>query len=271
MTVSAKEYKKILDVLESMYSAGERAPMFRRVCKGLQDLVPFTSAVLIPTDPATGHFLMRDHARFRAPAGSVLAFCLYYAQLQPLVAGGLLQYVNQAVRITDVLPAVRLAQTEYCRNFQARYNIFYELCVPVRSTSGALDWINLHRSRSERNFTSREQEMISLLIPHFSRALCLSDGRPGGAPDNRDSRARLGCPELSPRQREIAFLVTQGLSNREIAERLFIAEQTVKDHLSDIFGQMNVHRRGELTAKLLGLCSPAGVVKKLTVLRQKKR
>jgi DNA-binding NarL/FixJ family response regulator len=56
---------------------------------------------------------------------------------------------------------------------------------------------------------------------------------------------------LSPRQQEIALWVIRGLSNRQIAERLFIAEQTVKDHLSDIFVKLSVQRRGELIAKLL--------------------
>ena len=46
--------------------------------------------------------------------------------------------------------------------------------------------------------------------------------------------------------------VIRGLSNRQIAERLFIAEQTVKDHLHDIFEKMKIHHRSELVAKLLG-------------------
>ncbi|MBI5746868.1 MAG: helix-turn-helix transcriptional regulator [Nitrospirae bacterium] len=61
---------------------------------------------------------------------------------------------------------------------------------------------------------------------------------------------------LSPRQEEIASLVLQGFSNREIAERLFICEQTVKDHLRDIFEKIQVRRRSEFTAKILGLNIP---------------
>ena len=57
---------------------------------------------------------------------------------------------------------------------------------------------------------------------------------------------------LSPRQKEIATLVIRGFSNKEIAERLFITEQTVKDHLHDIFERIHVRRRSELVAKVLG-------------------
>ncbi len=56
---------------------------------------------------------------------------------------------------------------------------------------------------------------------------------------------------LTPRQEEVTLLVVRGLSNREVAEELFIAEQTVKDHLRDVFEKVGVRRRSELTAKIL--------------------
>ncbi len=58
---------------------------------------------------------------------------------------------------------------------------------------------------------------------------------------------------LSKRQRQIAFLVIKGCSNREIASQLCIAEQTVKDQLHHIFGKMNIQHRSELAAIAFGL------------------
>jgi two-component system NarL family response regulator len=49
--------------------------------------------------------------------------------------------------------------------------------------------------------------------------------------------------------------VVRGLSNREIAERLFITEQTVKDHLRDVFEKAQVHSRSALIATVLGVRS----------------
>ena len=51
---------------------------------------------------------------------------------------------------------------------------------------------------------------------------------------------------LSNREREISGLVVQGFSNKEIAERLFIGEQTVKNHLHNIFEKLGVSNRLEL-------------------------
>ena len=51
---------------------------------------------------------------------------------------------------------------------------------------------------------------------------------------------------LSNRERETVTLVAQGFKNKEIAERLFISEQTVKNHLHNIFDKLGVSDRLEL-------------------------
>lgn len=63
---------------------------------------------------------------------------------------------------------------------------------------------------------------------------------------------------MSPREMEVLELVAQGLSNREISERLFLALDTVKGHNRRIFGKLNVQRRTEAIARAheLGLLTP---------------
>jgi DNA-binding CsgD family transcriptional regulator len=51
---------------------------------------------------------------------------------------------------------------------------------------------------------------------------------------------------ISKKEREIIVLISQGLRNREIAEKLSISEQTVKAHLSRIFRKTNVTSRSQL-------------------------
>jgi DNA-binding NarL/FixJ family response regulator len=62
--------------------------------------------------------------------------------------------------------------------------------------------------------------------------------------------SRLGIREqsgaLSAREREIVILVAQGFKNKEMAERMFISEQTVKNHLHNIFDKLGVSDRLEL-------------------------
>ena len=54
------------------------------------------------------------------------------------------------------------------------------------------------------------------------------------------------------RQKQIVLLVSKGLRNKEVATELFIAEKTVKFHLTQVFKKLNVRNRTELSAKVRG-------------------
>lgn len=55
---------------------------------------------------------------------------------------------------------------------------------------------------------------------------------------------------LSKREQQVLQLVCQGFMNRDIGERLFISEYTVKDHLKNIMKKMGVGTRSEIMAAL---------------------
>jgi DNA-binding NarL/FixJ family response regulator len=64
-------------------------------------------------------------------------------------------------------------------------------------------------------------------------------------------RAALEPPPLTSRERQILELVIEGCTNREIAERMFLAESTVKRHLSSTFRRLGVNSRREAAAAML--------------------
>ena len=64
-------------------------------------------------------------------------------------------------------------------------------------------------------------------------------------PASAPGRDRERSP-LSQREREIVALVAQGFKNKEMAEKMFISEQTVKNHLHNIFDKLGVSDRLEL-------------------------
>ncbi len=71
-------------------------------------------------------------------------------------------------------------------------------------------------------------------------------------------RAEAGLAGLSPRENEVFRLLADGLSQREIADRLFISERTVATHIQRILGKLGVHSRAQAVAVAArnGLVSP---------------
>jgi DNA-binding NarL/FixJ family response regulator len=75
----------------------------------------------------------------------------------------------------------------------------------------------------------------------------------------RPRRPRLlGAEALTASERRIAAMAAEGLSNREIAQALFITKKTVESHLSNAYRKLGIRSRTELTAALRGVYSPAG-------------
>ena len=60
-----------------------------------------------------------------------------------------------------------------------------------------------------------------------------------------DEKPRLQAPRLTTRELEVLKLVAQGMSNRDVAEALFIAENTVKNHVRNILEKLQLHSRME--------------------------
>ena len=60
---------------------------------------------------------------------------------------------------------------------------------------------------------------------------------------------------LTPQERRILELIGEGLTNRQIGERLFLAEKTVKNYVSGLFAKLGMERRTQAAAYAARLSS----------------
>jgi DNA-binding CsgD family transcriptional regulator len=101
--------------------------------------------------------------------------------------------------------------------------------------SGLGIYFGLHWARS------REQAVVV-------KEVRAPEGKSGPAPEGGGGPFVLDAAKLkelgiTPREHEILGLIAEGLSNREIGERLFVSENTVKTHSSRLFEKLGVNRR----------------------------
>ena len=79
---------------------------------------------------------------------------------------------------------------------------------------------------------------LGLKLTRTKEVVVVRDARPFVV-----NQARLDALGITPREHETLTLMAAGLSNREIAEKLFVSENTVKTHSSRLFQKLNARRR----------------------------
>jgi two-component system response regulator DegU len=67
----------------------------------------------------------------------------------------------------------------------------------------------------------------------------------------RATGSRSGSDELSPREISVVRLIAEGLSNKEIGERLLLSDKTIKNHVSSIFAKMQVTARTQVVIRAI--------------------
>jgi len=109
-------------------------------------------------------------------------------------------------------------------------------------------WLGLKLTRTRETVVVREVP-VEVQVPVEVRVTV-----PVDAPFQRND-ARLAQLGITPRELEILEAMAAGFSNREIAERLFVSENTVKTHASRLFDKLSARRRTQAVqlAKEAGL------------------
>jgi DNA-binding NarL/FixJ family response regulator len=140
-------------------------------------------------------------------------------------------------------------QRELIRAAEARFPGVPTVVVGASSTNG------VHKALDAGASGVVLDSEIEWALAAAIRAVCA-----GQAVVPRRFRRQATRPALSHREKQTLALVATGLTNRQIAGRLFLAESTVKTHLTSIFSKLDVGSRSEAAALVLdpeqklGLC-----------------
>ena len=112
----------------------------------------------------------------------------------------------------------------------------FSILMPL-PTEGAIEHQVILFRVDGRNFSDREQMLLNLVRPHIAEI-------------HLEQRRRRLSGGLTKRQVQLMALVAQGLTNRQIASRLGIAEGTVRTHLEHAFERLGVTSRTAAVTRL---------------------
>lgn len=174
-----------------------------------------------------------------------------YCLLDPLHPSRCVQQQGSVVTLAGELPETLRGKSVYWQRFLRPHHVVDVMEVLLRADGHVVGAFSLLRFAPEAPFSRREVESANALAPLLevalaSRlrrepALCLSQAGPEAA----DRAAR-----LTHREEQVARLVRNGLSNKQIARDLALAQPTVKTHLLRMFRKLGVSSRTELVGVL---------------------
>src|SRR5438132_1297920 len=137
-----------------------------------------------------------------------------------------------------------------------RTGLYQELARPLGVEDMVRLWLDprgaggarLEFDRPDRRFRDSDRAVLDVLLPHLRqfRRSAVARRRSLSWPSN-------GAEGLTPREREILELVAQGLTNAQIARMLWISPGTVRKHLENAYGKLEVHTRTGAVAALSAL------------------
>jgi DNA-binding CsgD family transcriptional regulator len=144
--------------------------------------------------------------------------------------------LRSIIRIADFYSARQWHSTGMYSDIYRPPGIEHELMLSLPEargrTTGPRRTMRLYFRRGPgTDFSERDRALLTLLRPHLHQAYLDAE------------RRRHPVPRLTPRQTDLLHLLAAGHTNAQIARRLGLSEGTVRTHLENIYGRLNVSSR----------------------------
>jgi DNA-binding CsgD family transcriptional regulator len=157
--------------------------------------------------------------------------------------------LHSILRISDFYSARQWHSTGMYSDIYRPPGIEHELMLSLPEapgrTTGPGRTVRLYFRRGPgTDFSERDRALLTLLRPHLHQAYLDAE------------RRRHPVPQLTPRQKDLLYLLAAGHTNTQIARRLGISEGTVRTHLENIYGRLHVSSRTAAVTRAFPASAP---------------
>jgi len=216
----------------------------------IRRVVPYETGAFFSVEPALQLFDCPYHTDIEDDlfAGFRENYQDYHSHRKKVCSTDNLKMVDRALDLFDY----GIWENKESDDFLAANNICYLAGVQLIYNRKVLADITIHRTAKQRDFDDGEMQLLKMLGEHMQYIFAkLKNSRDTSQNDNnqQDAPVNQSMSVFTSREAEILLLLSQGLSNKEIGERLFISTETVKTHLKKLFTKMSVRSRTELLSR----------------------
>lgn len=154
---------------------------------------------------------------------------------------------STVIRESDILSDSLRQSTELYKRIDLPVGTYYCCRIYIICNNLFLGLISLSREKQSGDFTDKDMFILEYIKPHLTYRMYQL--HPQSKTQISNKGMFLKRFNLTEKEFEVMLLICKGFTNKEMATKLFITENTIKKHILHIFKKMNVNCRSKLINK----------------------
>jgi DNA-binding NarL/FixJ family response regulator len=246
--LSAGDHRRLFGVIEAVDRAADLPEFRARLVHALQDWFGFRGVAVLHGDTLVAAVGSDCGVVHGYAAGFLDEYAARWISADPFRDEGFFPRMLSAgvVRLSDIA-----AGTQFVDVFLRRHQITDKAAMVIDGSPAGVIYVGMS-VQEEPRVPERDLAVLRALRRHLAPLAVQQLAR------HREQQAAMAGWHLTPREQDVAELAAKGLTNRQIADRLFITVDTVKKHLTRVFAATGCATRAQLAARYSATAASAG-------------
>jgi DNA-binding CsgD family transcriptional regulator len=246
--ISTSDWELINDIVLSIYNQDDLRDMRRIFLEKLRRLVVYDMGEFSLGDQ---HYRFYDSVEVNNISDEKVRILEKYYEYKDLYGNFNIDWIFKnsnsiVMRDRDIIRGQVFEETKFYTVFLKSIDMEYSCTLSLAMEGNFLGELTIYLSDGFGNFTDRDIHILNIFKDHLTNILFKKVKKENSTFLTANQYAALRKLNLSDREIEVFQLAFHGMSNMEIADKLYISANTVKKHLGSIFGKLNIKSRSQL-------------------------